>query len=69
MAEVACRELQGEVNNLVISNKENEREAERGRNRAAELDRKLRERIKDFEEERERAIGLGILNNELHADM
>jgi hypothetical protein len=49
---VGCRELQGEVNNLAISNKENEREVERGRLRAAELDRKLRERVKDYEEER-----------------
>jgi hypothetical protein len=51
------------VNNLAISNKENEREAERGRLRVAELDRKLREKAKDFEEERERATALMIGNN------
>jgi hypothetical protein len=35
----------------------------------AELDRKLKERIKDYEEERERATALNILNNELHLEM
>jgi hypothetical protein len=49
IVEVSNRELQNEVNNLVISNKENEREVERARIRVAELDRKLKERVKDYE--------------------
>ena len=54
---------------LVLSNQEYQKEAERGKNKVAELDRKLKDRIREGEEERERASALNILSEQFREEL
>ena len=68
-SENQLREVKNEIDIIVISNNEYKKEADRGKNRVAELDRKLKDRIKEYEEEKERAMAMNILNNELQVEL
>ena len=61
--------MKNEASLLVLSNQEYQKEADRGKNKVADLDRKLKDRIRDCEEERERASAMNILSNELQAEL
>jgi hypothetical protein len=63
--ECDLHECKNEINILVLSSKESKKEVERAQNRLVEVEKKLRERTKEYEEERARAGEFQITSNEL----